>query len=413
MSFSRILKNIAAKKARVGIVGIGYVGTALAQANAANGFTTIGFDINPGRVEQINASGQKNLTASSDFSRLAECDIICICVPTPLYPDSKPNLSQLESAAQTIADYLQPGQLVILESSVAPGTTRNILMPILEKSGLTAGRDFFLSFSPERIDPKNEKHSFKSIPKVVSGLNHFSLSLARSYYQKLVDRVVPVSSLEAAELTKVLENTFRLVNISFINEMATYAKTLKLNIWEIIEAANTKPFGFLAHYPGPGAGGYCIPVLPYYLYHHARSHSLQLPLVKTAININEAQPEKIAQLATQIISKKAGNLKRKVLMVGLSYKPEVGDPRESAAVKVWEALDRRKFDVAYHDPYIPKYNGTTSVEVTPQTLTVFDLIIITTAHKNIAYAQLVSSHIPVIDTRNVLRKFPDKHIYRL
>lgn len=412
-AFSKLERKIAAKKALVGIMGMGYVGSDLAGGVAAK-FSVLGFDINPEKVAYINRQKKPRLSATGYFSQLATCDVLCICVPTPLHADRSPNLTILETAGREIAKFLRPGQLVVLESSVAPGTTRELLVPILKGSGLKVGKDFFVSFSPERIDPKNPKYDFKSIPKIVSGFDKTCLNLVHLFYSKIVERVVPVSSLETAEMTKALENTFRLVNISLVNELIDFTRNLKIDLWEVIDAAATKPFGFLPHYPGPGAGGYCIPVLPRFLIQKAEEQQVTLPLVTQAIEINDLQPTKIARQAVTILKhKKQFGKKSRVLIVGIGYKPEITDSRESVALAVWKALEDRGISVGFHDPFIEIVNGIKSSPLTSATFAKNQLIIIVTAHKNLPLSTIVRAKVPILDTRNALKKFKDKNIHRL
>lgn len=399
----QLSSKIKNRKAKVGIVGIGYVGSALAQATSACGFTTLGFDINKEKIDFINQQVKKNFTATADVSQLFECDIICVCVPTPINKNKRPNLKALRDVLEKINRNLRPGQLIVIESSVAPGATRDFALPLLLHSQLTPGKDFFLAFSPERIDPGNRRFNIHNTPKVVGGLDENSLKLTKEFYSCFIEKVVPVSSLEAAELTKVLENTFRLVNISLANEIAAYAKSLGINIWEVIDAAATKPFGFLAHYPGPGVGGHCIPVLPYHLLSSAAKRKVLLRVVKAAVRVNELQPKKVAQKAIEVVNGRLSQKgeKPKVLLIGVSYKPGTADIRESPALKIWQLLEKEGIAISYHDPYVSHINGSISQSLTPELVGKQDLVIITTAHKNIPYQMLVESKKTIIDTRNI------------
>ena len=412
---SRLSKLIKSKKAKVGIVGMGYVGMALSEACYKGGFSILGFEIDPEKITKINNLGKKNFQATEKIERLQECDIIAICVPTPVDEYNRPNLSILTKAASSISANLKKGQLVILESSVAPQTTRNVLYPILASGSGLKGSDFFLAFSPERVDPGNGKFNVKNTPKIVSGIDKSSLSLAVLFYASFVDKVYPVSSLEAAEMTKVLENVFRLVNISLINEINQFTKSIGIDIWEVIGAAATKPFGFLVHYPGPGAGGDCIPVLPYHLLDAAGRTNVNLRVVEAAAAVNEAQPQKVAQKAVEVINGKfvKNGHNPNVLLVGVSYKEETADIRQSAALKVWKELEKSGMNVSYHDPYVESINGSVSTKITAETLSKHDLIIITTAHKKIPYKVLVRAKKPLIDTKNILSKYRQAHIIRL
>ena len=412
---SRLSKLIKSKKAKVGIVGMGYVGTALSEAIFKGGFSILGFDIDPVKIAKINSLRKKNFASTDKLERLAECDVICICIPTPVDEYNRPNLSILTKAASDISVNLKKGQLVILESSVAPQTTRNLLYPILTSGSSLKGSDFFLAFSPERVDPGNGKFNVNNTPKIVSGIDEVSLSLAALFYSSFVEKVYPVSSLEAAEMTKVLENVFRLVNISLINEINQFTKKIGVDVWEVIGAAATKPFGFLAHYPGPGAGGDCIPVLPYHLLDAAKRSRVDLKVVEAAAAVNEAQPQKVAQKAIEVINGKftKNGHNPKVLIVGVSYKEETADIRQSAALKIWKKLEKSGMDVSYHDPYVQSINGALSKKITKETLSKHDLIIITTAHKKIPYRTLVKAKKPLIDTKNILSKYRQPHIIKL
>ena len=412
---SHLSKLIKTKQAKVGIVGMGYVGTALSEACYKGGFSILGIDIDSEKVAIISSLGKKNFQATENIKRLEECDVIAICVPTPVDEYNRPNFSILTKAASGIAANLKKGQLVILESSVAPQTTRNLLYPILASGSQLKGSDFFLAFSPERVDPGNGKFNVTNTPKVVSGIDEASLKLATLFYSSFVEKVYPVSSLEAAEMTKVLENVFRLVNISLINEINQFTKSIGIDIWEVIGAASTKPFGFLAHYPGPGAGGDCIPVLPYHLLDAAAKTKVNLKVVEAAAAVNEAQPQKVAQKAVEVINGKfvKNGHNPNVLLVGVSYKEETADIRQSPALKIWKELEKSGMNVSYHDPYVQNINGYTSKKLTSKTVREHDLIIITTAHKKIPYRTLVRSKKPLIDTKNTLSKYRQPHIIRL
>lgn len=356
-----------------------------------------------------------NFSATDDFSKISNCQIICLCVPTPIDKNKKPNLGILEKALRNVSSYLAPGTLVVLESSVAPGTTRNFVLPILEKSPLIAGSDFFLAFSPERIDPANTKFTVKNTPKVVSGVEENSQNLVYQFYKSFVDQVVVVATCEVAEMTKVLENTFRLVNISLVNEIAAFCQEAQIDTWEVIKAASTKPYGFLAHYPGPGAGGDCIPVLPYYLLDSADKLEIPLRVVKAAARVNEIQPHIVVNKAVEVINGKftKNGHNPKIFLIGISYKEETSDIRHSPALEIWHKLKSKGMAISYHDPYIPKFNGSMSERITKDTLADHDLIIITTAHKDVPYEKIVNSSRPIIDTKNVLSDYRQSHIIRL
>jgi len=414
MNFSNVLsKKIALKKASVGVIGMGYVGMALAQVIAKAQFNVLGFVRKIEKANQINNQKVKRIKATTKTNLLANCDIILVCVQTPIFADKTPNLRFLENAALQISQYLRKGQLIIIESSVPVGTTRNTALPILQKSKLKAGNDFFLAYSPERVDPGNKKFKLDDIPKIVSGLDKNSKHLTTVFYKQIIKKVVVVSSLETAEMVKLTENTFRLVNISFVNELADYTKIMDVDIWEVIKACSTKPFGFLAHYPGPGVGGDCIPVVPYYILDDAKRRGINLTLVEQASKINENQPRKVVKRVLQILKSTNGKKKKyKALLIGVSYKPDVSDTRESAALRIWDILKRRGIPVSYHDPFVPSVNGFSSKNLSKQVIQQHDIIVIVTNHSNIKYRTLQSFKKPILDTRNV---FKNKYtnVYRI
>lgn len=407
-------KKIASKKALVGIVGMGYVGSALAFLVANAGFNTIGFVKRAEKAERINGEKNKRLKATTDTSLLKTCDIILVCVQTPIYTNKSPDLHFLENALIQVNRYLRSGQLIIIESSVPAGTTRNIVLPLLQKTNLKVGEGLFLAYSPERVDPGNKKFALKDIPKVVGGLDKNSKDLAVMFYSSIIKKVVSVSSLETAEMVKLLENTFRLVNISFINELADYTKILGIDIWEVVLAASTKPFGFLAHYPGPGVGGDCIPVVPYYILDDAKKRGLKLRLLEQAGKINDEQPQKVVKRALEILNAADDKKKRyKVLLVGVSYKPGINDTREAPALRIWSILKRNGISVSYHDPYVPKVNGAFSKELSKQTVEKHDMIIIVTNHSSIKYHKLLLFKKPILDTRNVFKNHKHPNAFHI
>jgi UDP-N-acetyl-D-glucosamine dehydrogenase len=415
MDYAKILsEKIKNKTAKVGIIGIGYVGHALGAGAADNKFNVIGLTRDPKKAERINSSKEFNYKATSDPKELNSCDIICICVPTPINEDKSPDLEPLISALETTQKNMRKGTLVIIESTIAAGTTRNIGLPILEKSGLLAEEDFFLSFSPERVDPGNPKYGIKNTPKVVAGLSEKSKELVTDFYAAFVEKVVPVSSLETAEMSKLLENTFRFINISFINEMLAYTNNLGINLWEVVDASATKPFGFMPHYPGPGIGGHCIPVDPYYLLDDARKRNINLGMVEQAGKINDEQPKKIVKKTLDLLKKHNGVKKdHSAVIVGISYKEDTDDRRESPSLKIWEMLENQNIKVDYYDPYIPEYNGNNSIDISNGDMHDKDIIVIATPHKIIDYNLLVKLNKPIIDTKNALKGFDHPLIYRI
>ncbi len=434
---SELVKKINDKSAKVGIVGMGYVGMPLAELSSGAGFKTVGFVRNPQKATKINDLKIKNLTSTIDKTKMSEADVVLVCVQTPVFKNKMPDLRALKGACTEVSEHLRAGQLVVIESSIAPGTTRKIALPILEKTGLKAGEEIFLAFSPERVDPGNSKFKLNEIPKVVSGLEKNSFEAVVSFYEKIIDKVVPVSSLETAELTKIFENTFRLINISLVNQIHQYAKAIDVDMWEVVDAAATKPFGFLAHYPGPGIGGHCIPVDPYYLIEDAKNLGIDLTLVKEAGRINENQPQKVVKRAAEIISAsvkktnpqngihsvfsrlidgvhlKDSNNKKKVLLIGVAYKPDIDDHRESPAHRIWELFQKSGYEVSYHDPYIPQFMGENSVELNQKTIDGSDLLVITTNHSSVDYEWLSSFNKPILDTRKVKISDHNSHVFSL
>lgn len=415
MSYKQALsQNIKTRRAVVGIIGIGYVGGALAKAAAAEGFKVIGVTRTEARAIHANDQKIPNYSATTDSNNLLKCDIICICVPTPIHEDKKPDLKPLQDALAITADHMQPGTLVIIESTIAPGTTRNIALPILKTSGLKEEDEFFLSFSPERVDPGNKKYTMYNTPRIVSGLSSDSLDLISRFYKSFVRTVIPVSSLETAEMSKILENTFRFINISFINELVLYTKELGIDMHEVVDAAATKPYGFMPHYPGPGVGGHCIPVDPYYLIDDARKRGIKLSLVENAGRINEDQPKKVVSRTLEILKKTNGHkTPPRVLLLGLSYKKDIEDHRESASLKIWKLLEENKIFVAYHDPHIPSWNGQISQKLNSKTLSESDVVIIATDHGSVDYEILTSYQKPILDTRKVLSKNGHPFVYEI
>lgn len=410
-ALSVLKKKISNQTAIVGIIGIGVVGRSLSKIVASSGFKTIGFDIDERKVTTVSKQKHKNLTATSNFSYLSNCDVICICVPTPLTRKNKPDFSFIKKSTETIFGNLRDGQLIILESSICVGATRGLVYKKLKSSAKKDNKKFFLAYSPERIDPGNKKYNIVNTPKIVSGIDKESLILAKVFYKTFTKKVIIASSLETAELAKLFENTFRLINISFVHEIASYAKSLDLDIWEIIRLAKTKPFGFLAHYPGPGVGGHCIPVDPYYLLNTQNSKRSNLSLVKQALFINKVRPHEIVRYANHLIPKTGK--KRIVLFIGISYKPDVSDIRQSKALVIWEILEKNGWKVSYHDPLVESYNGKKSVKLSKNYINSTNLVIITTNHSSINYSVFAKSKTLIIDTRNALKNINNSNIIRI
>ena len=423
-----MLGRIGGRTYVIGIVGLGYVGVPLALAAVRAGFTVIGFDINAGRVAALNSgrSGIRHVpdasiagalasgkfAATADFSRLGEPDAILIAVPTPLTRHREPDLSYVEKTAQDIALCLRRGQLIVLESTTWPGTTREIIKPVLEKTGLKSGEDFYLAFSPEREDPGNEAYGTATIPKVVGGEGPGALKIADALYASLVVRTVPVSSTAAAEAVKLTENIFRSVNIALVNELKVIYDAMGIDVWEVIDAAKTKPFGFMPFYPGPGLGGHCIPIDPFYLTWKAREFGIVTRFIELAGQINTAMPgHVVARLAEALDRSGGGGLKgAKVLILGMAYKKNVDDLRESPSLVLTELLQRRGAAVDYHDPHIPvvpktrahaALAGMRSQALTPEALARYSAVLIATDHDGVDYKTVVRHSRLVIDTRNV------------
>jgi UDP-N-acetyl-D-glucosamine dehydrogenase len=426
-----LMRAIESRTATIGVIGLGYVGIPLALTTARAGFRVLGSDINEGRVAQINrgerlikyipaaslaeAIERKRFEATADFARLDEPDAILICVPTPLTRYREPDLSFVVRTTQAIAARLRPGQLVVLESTTYPGTTDEVVKPILEAGGLKSGRDFFLAFSPEREDPGNEHFGTDTIPKVVGGDGEDALALAKALYDALVSQTVPVSSATAAEAVKLTENIFRAVNIALVNELKVVYDAMGIDIWEVIEAAKTKPFGFMPFYPGPGLGGHCIPIDPFYLTWKAREYDVPTRFIELAGEINTRMPSYVVERLGEAIDRRFGKglAGAKILIVGLAYKKNVDDMRESPALRLIELLEGRGAKVEYHDPHIPvigptreypRLAGRRSAPLSPETVGACDAVLIATDHDAIDYRALVETAKIVVDTRNACRR---------
>jgi UDP-N-acetyl-D-glucosamine dehydrogenase len=410
----------------LGVVGLGYVGLPLCVEAARaedGGVKVLGFDLKQSVVDGINAGrshiqdvpsedvsrlrSKGLLEATTDMGRLAECDAISICVPTPLSKTRDPDVSFILAATESVAAALQAGQLVVLESTTYPGTTREIMLPALERTGLEAGRDFFLCFSPERVDPGNPTWQTKNTPKVIGGVTPACSEVGAALYRRFIDTVVPVSSAEAAELTKILENTFRAVNIGLVNETAIIADRLGVDVWEVIEAASTKPFGFMKFLPGPGLGGHCIPVDPHYLSWKMRTLNYKTRFIELASEINAEMPLFVVGKVREALnrSRKAVNGSR-VLLLGVAYKRDIDDVRESPALDIMKLLEADGAEVAYHDPFIPVLHEDgkelASVALTDDALTNADAVVIVTDHTNVDYARVVRLSQAVVDARHTI-----------
>jgi UDP-N-acetyl-D-glucosamine dehydrogenase len=419
--------RIADRRASVGIIGLGYVGLPLAQAISGRGFKVLGFDVDDAKVEALNSGrsyikhipaaaiaqlvGAGRFEASADFARLAEADAILICVPTPLSRHREPDLSFVVRTTEAIARHLRPGQLVVLESTSYPGTTTEVMRPILEAGGLRSGRDFFLAYSPEREDPGNPDFSTARIPKVVGGDGPEALRLAAALYGEFVVRVVPVSSPETAEAVKLTENIFRSVNIALANELKVVFDAMGIDVWEVIEAAKTKPFGFMPFYPGPGLGGHCIPIDPFYLTWKAREFDIATRFIELAGEVNVSMPRYVVERLAGALDRQTGRGLNgaTILIVGIAYKRNVDDMRESPALRLIELIEARGAVTSYHDPLIPvipttrehaALAGRRSVALEAEAIGGFDAVLIATDHDSVDYKVLAGAARLVVDTRN-------------
>jgi len=421
-----LLQRIESRQARIGVIGLGYVGLPLVLLFEERGFPVIGFDVDSKKTDSL-AAGESYIRhigpervarafrggkaeATIDFSRLAECDAILICVPTPLGPHREPDLSYVRMTSEQVGDHLQQGQLIVLESTTYPGTTREILLPRLQRLGSRCGEDFLLAFSPEREDPGNPSFSTRNIPKVVGGIDEPSQRAAVALYAAVIDKVVAVSSAEVAESAKLLENIFRSVNIALVNELKVVFDKMGINVWEVIEAARTKPFGFMPFYPGPGLGGHCIPLDPFYLSWKAAEHGAWARFIELAGEINSSMPRYVVDKTAEALNDAGKSVKgAKVLILGLSYKADIDDDRESPSFELIEMLQGRGAEVSYCDPHIPfarkgrKHDlGLASVPCTAEEFAAYDAVVVSTAHSAFKDPALYANAKVVVDTRNIV-----------
>ena len=434
---ARLLERLNSHEARVGVVGLGYVGLPLAVELARSGFNTTGIDLDERKVAtirrgasyvpdvpsttvaELTATGR--LAATTDFEVISSLDTVNICVPTPLRKTKDPDMSYIVSAVEAIAAHLHPGMLVVLESTTYPGTTEELVQPLLERGGLTAGVDFFLAFSPERVDPGNGTFNTRNVPKVVGGTTPVCSALAHALYASAIDTVVPVSSPRVAEMVKLLENTFRAVNIGLVNEIALMCDALGIDVWEVVDAAKTKPFGFMPFYPGPGLGGHCIPIDPFYLSWKAKQQGFEPRFIELAGHVNASMPHAVVNKIVDAL-----NVQRKplngshILVAGVAYKRDIDDVRESPALDVMSILHDKGARVSYTDPYVPAVSGSAwhggynlhSLPLNASTLAGIDCVVIATNHSTIDYALLVAGAPLIIDTRNAIKQeYP--HVFRL
>jgi UDP-N-acetyl-D-glucosamine dehydrogenase len=425
----KIISRIADRSAIVGVVGLGYVGLPFAVEKTKVGFQVVGIEQNQKRAAAVNAADNYigdvddadlveaietgRLTAVTSFDCIPDLDAIIICVPTPLTKNLTPDLSYVQSVTEQIAPLLRRGQLITLESTTYPGTTDELMRPILEAgSGLTQGVDFFLAYSPERVDPGNQRYTTKNTNKVVGASDPDSLEVVTYFYQQTIDRVVPVSSAKAAELVKVFENIFRSVNIALVNELAMLCDRMDLNVWEVLDAANTKPFGMMPFYPGPGVGGHCIPLDPHYLEWKAKEYNFNTRFIRLAGEINRSMPEYVVQKATKILNHQGLAMsKAQILCLGVAYKKDVDDWRESPAMQVMQLLKGEGAKIGYYDPYVPYLtldgHPLISAKDLDRAIAQADLVIITTDHSQIDYGAVISCANAVLDTRGITRKLAD------
>ena len=429
-----LLERIRSKQARVGVIGLGYVGLPLVVEFAAAGLQAVGFDIVADKVAAIKKGDSYiadvpasrvgalvrsgHLSVTTDFSVLSTLDTINICVPTPLRKAKDPDLSYVISAVDQIAKHLHSGQLIILESTTYPGTIDEVVLPRLEEGGLSVGTDFFLAFSPERVDPGNRKWTTKNIPKVVGGVDRASTAVAAALYEHCVNEVVTVSSPRVAEMVKLLENTFRAVNIGLVNELALMCASLDVDVWEVIDAAKTKPFGFMPFYPGPGLGGHCIPIDPFYLSWKARQNGFESRFIELAGYVNGAMPRYVVERIAEALNSRSRSVKgSRIHLVGVAYKPDVSDMRESPALDIAQLLIQRGALLSYSDPFVESVSegqlDLRSVPIEEALGSGIDCAVITTNHQGVDYESIVRRSPIVVDTRNTLQGVKEAHIFRL
>jgi len=431
----KLLERIKKREAKIALIGLGYVGLPLAVEQAKAGFSVIGIDRNADRVAMVNQGknyipdvliddlsavvSEDRLTAVQDFSVIGGVDILMICVPTPLDRNKQPDTSYIERVVELSLPHLHPGQLVVLESTTYPGTTEEVILPRIESRGMKVGQDIYLAFSPERVDPGNPHYKTKNTPKVVGGVSPTCTKIAKALYEQVIEaEVFAASSPRVAEMTKLLENVFRIVNISLVNELALLCEKMGIDIWEVIEAAKTKPFGFMPFYPGPGLGGHCIPFDPFYLSWKAKEYDFTTRFIELAGQISDAMPYYGAHRVLELLNERGKSLKgANVLLVGMAYKRDVDDLRQSPAVKIAQLLEKQGAALTYHDPYIPQIDQEdlilTSRPLTAELLAAQDMVVITTGHSNIDYRMVVDHASLVFDTRNATQGIVSPKIVRL
>ncbi|MFA6142150.1 MAG: nucleotide sugar dehydrogenase [Candidatus Omnitrophota bacterium] len=422
--FNKLKKKILNKTAKIGVIGLGYVGLPLAITFVKKGFTVYGMDVDQGRLAKLgkgisyildvpsseikDAISKRKFAITNDFMHIKKLDAVIICVPTPLYKTKEPDVSYIVSAVENIKKYMKRGQIVVLESTTYPGTTEEVMLPVLESAGLREGKDFYLAFSPERIDPGNAKYDTKNTPKIIGGISKKSTEIAKILYEQAIDTVIPVSSSKVAEMVKLLENTFRIVNIGMVNELMLMCDKLGINVWEVIDAAKTKPYGFMPFYPGPGVGGHCIPVDPIYLSWKARMHGFEARFIDLASQVNSEMPHYVVSKVMDGLNNCGKSLKcSKVLVAGVAYKKDVKDLRESPALEIIDLLIKKGALVSYYDPYLPylKIHGINlkSLKFNKNAFKDSDCVVIVTDHSNVDYKFIAENSKLVVDTRNVLK----------
>jgi UDP-N-acetyl-D-glucosamine dehydrogenase len=427
-------RKLLERSARVGVLGLGYAGLPMAVEIAQAGFAVTGLDINPARVNAVNDGAspvsdvddatiadlldRKLLRASTSLHLLAEMDVVLIAVPTPLKDDRQPDLRYVEAATRDIAARLHPGMLVVLQSTCSPGTTREVMLPVLEQTGLKVGKDYFLVFAPERIDPGNARWNVSNTPKLIGGITPQCTELAQGLYRYFVEQLVPVSSPEVAETSKLVENTFRFINISFVNEIAQLCDRIGISVWEVIDAANSKPFAFMPHYPGAGVGGHCIPIVPFYLEAIAQRHGVMAAMIEAAGRINDHMPTFVIEKMARLLSERGKNgATGRVLVLGVTYKKDVADLRESSALEVVRRLAADGYEVSYHDPLIPRleHAGLTleSTPLTAETVGGVDCVIVCAAHTDVDYDLVTNRAALVLDTGNALKRYQRENVVPL
>ena len=427
-----LLKKIEEKSIKVGVVGLGYVGLPLAVEKAKAGFKTVGFDVQSAKVDMVNTGTNyigdvvdsdladlvKNgmLSATTDFSFIKDVDFVAICVPTPLDEHQQPDISYVKSSTEAISKYLTKNTMVVLESTTYPGTTEELVKPILEEgSGLKCGEDFYLGFSPERVDPGNLIYKTKNTPKVVGAVGKDATEVIAAMYRAVLEGDVhEVSSPAIAEMEKILENTYRNINIGLVNELAILCNRMGINFWEVVDAAKTKPYGFQAFYPGPGLGGHCIPLDPYYLSWKAREYGFHTSMIESSMMVNDRMPEYCVERASKILNHFEKSLKgSKVLVLGVAYKQDIDDYRESPAIRVIEVLEKNGVNVEYYDPWVAQYKEHGQVvtglkEITPEIVAGYDLVMITAAHSNVDYDMVQKNAKAIFDTKNVMKNIKNR-----